>query len=169
MCIFSTKTGKKVFFFIQLFLLIRGCHCVDAAQLMLLHNDLFSTLFLSHQILLYPPSLHPEIFSLGLPLFHFSTSNFISIILLPTYSWYLLMTCLNHLSLSSLIFIFNRSILTVPLMYLFLILSFFVNPITNLNIFFSPTSISSICFFVTQVHTPLLFYHRTVHFSFYSS
>ena len=33
-------------------------------------------------------------------------------------------------------------------MYLFLILSFFVTPIANLNIFISATSISSICFFV---------------------
>ena len=59
------------------------------------------------------------------------------------------MTCPYHLSLPSLIFIPNRSILTVLLMYSFLILSFLVTPIANLNIFLSATSISSTCFFVT--------------------
>ena len=52
----------------------------------------------------------------GLFLFLFRC-NSISITLLPTYSWFLLMTCPYHLSLTSLIFIPNRSILTVPLMY----------------------------------------------------
>ena len=75
--------------------------------------------------------------------------NSISIIFLPTYSRSLLLTCTYHLSLPSLIFIPNRSTLTVTLMYLFLILSFLVSPIANLNIFISATSISSICFFVT--------------------
>ena len=42
--------------------------------------------------------------------------NSISIIILPTYSWSLLMTCPYHLSLPSLIFIPNRSTLTVLLM-----------------------------------------------------
>ena len=59
------------------------------------------------------------------------------------------MTCPYHLSLPSLIFIPNRSTLTVLLMYLFLILSFLVTSITKLNIFISATSISSTCFFVT--------------------
>ena len=59
------------------------------------------------------------------------------------------MTCPYHLSLPSLIFIPNRYTLTVFLMYSFLILSFFVTPIANLNIFISATSISSTCFFVT--------------------
>ena len=59
------------------------------------------------------------------------------------------MTCPYHLSLPSLIFIPNRSTLTVPLMYSFLILSFFVTPIANLSIFISATSISFTCFFVT--------------------
>ena len=59
------------------------------------------------------------------------------------------MTCPYHLSLPSRIFIPNRSILTVPLMYSFLILCFLVTPIANLNIFICATSISSICFFVT--------------------
>ena len=51
----------------------------------------------------------------GLPLFLFP-GNSISIIFLPTYSWSLLMTCPYHLSLPSLIFIPNRSTLTVTLM-----------------------------------------------------
>ena len=59
------------------------------------------------------------------------------------------MTCPYHLILPSLIFIPNRSILTVPLMYSFLILSFLVTLIANLNIFISATSISSTCFFMT--------------------
>ena len=70
------------------------------------------------------------------------------------------MTCPYHLSLLSLVFIRNylkgtvkvvpnRSTLTVPLMYSYLILAFLVTPIANLNIFIFATSISSICFFVT--------------------
>ena len=59
------------------------------------------------------------------------------------------MTCPYHIRLPSLIFIPNRSTLTVPLMYSFLILSFLVTPIANLNIFISATFISSTCFFVT--------------------
>ena len=58
------------------------------------------------------------------------------------------MTCPNHFSLPSLIFIPNRSTLTVPLMYSFLIMSFLVTPIENLKIFISGTSISFTCFFV---------------------
>ena len=84
----------------------------------------------------------------GLPFFLFP-GNSISIIFLPTYSCSLLMTCPYHLSLLSLIFIPNRSTLTVLLMYSFLIMSFLVIPIANLNIFISATSISSTCFFVT--------------------
>ena len=60
------------------------------------------------------------------------------------------MTCPYHLSLSFLIFIPNHFTLTVLLMYLFLILSFLITPIANLNIFISATSISSTCFFVTS-------------------
>ena len=75
--------------------------------------------------------------------------NSTSITFLPTYSWSLLMTCPYHLSLPSLIFIPNRSSLTVTLIYSFLILSFLVTPMANLNIFISATSISSCCFFVT--------------------
>ena len=75
--------------------------------------------------------------------------NSISIIFLSTYSWSLLMTYPFHLGLPSLIFIPNRSTLTVLLMCSFLILSFLVTPIANLNIFISATSISSTCFFVT--------------------
>ena len=48
----------------------------------------------------------------GLPLLFFGNS--ISIFL-PTYSWSLLMTCPNHLNLPSLIFIPNRSTLTILL------------------------------------------------------
>ena len=70
----------------------------------------------------------------GLPLFLFP-GNSISIIFLSTYSWSLLMTCPYHLSLHSLIFIRNRSTLTVLLMCSFLILSFLVTPIANLSIF----------------------------------
>ena len=84
----------------------------------------------------------------GLPLFLFP-GNSISIIFLPTYSWSLLMTCPYHLSLPSLIFIPNRSTLTILLMCSFLILSFLVTPIVNLSIFISATSISFTCFFVT--------------------
>ena len=84
----------------------------------------------------------------GLLLFLF-LGNSISIIFLPTYFWSLLMTCSYDLSLLSLIFIPNHSTLTVPLMYSFLILSFLVTPIANLNIFIFATSISCTCFFVT--------------------
>ena len=59
------------------------------------------------------------------------------------------MTCPYHLSLPSLIFIPNRSTLTVPLMNSFLILSFLVTPMANLNIFISTTSIFCTCFSVT--------------------
>ena len=61
------------------------------------------------------------------------------------------MTCPYHLSLPSLIFIPNRSTLTVLPMCSFLILSFLVTPIANLNIFISATSISCTCFFVTAI------------------
>ena len=61
----------------------------------------------------------------------------------------LLMTYPYHLSLLSLIFIPNHSTLTILMMYSFLILSFLVPPIANLNIFISATCIYSICFFVT--------------------
>ena len=84
----------------------------------------------------------------GFPLFLFSGIS-VYITLLPTYSWSLLMTCPYHLSLTSLIFISNRSTLTVRLMYSFLILSFLVTPIANLNIFISAIFISFTCFFVT--------------------
>ena len=83
----------------------------------------------------------------GLPLLFFGNS--ISIIFPSTYSWSLLTTCPYHLSLPSLIFISNRSTLTVLLMQSFLILSFLVTPTANLNIFISATSISFTCFFVT--------------------
>ena len=84
-----------------------------------------------------------------LPLFLFP-GNSNSIILLPTYSWSLLMTSPYHLSLSFLIFIPNRSTLTVPLILIFnLSFFFFHHSHNNLNIFISATSISSTCLFVT--------------------
>ena len=58
------------------------------------------------------------------------------------------MTCPYRLSLPFHTFIPNRYTLTVLLMCLFLILSFLITPIANLNIFISATSISSTCFFV---------------------
>ena len=65
------------------------------------------------------------------------------------------MTCPYHLSLPFLIFILNRSILTVLLMYSFPIFSFLVTPIANLNIFISATSISSTRFFaIATVSSP---------------
>ena len=85
----------------------------------------------------------------GLPLFLFPGNSKSIIIFFPTLSWSLLMKYPYHLSLPSLIFIPNRSTLTVLLMYSFLILFFLVTPIVNLNIFISATSISSTCFFVT--------------------
>ena len=87
----------------------------------------------------------PKNLLFGVPLFLFP-SNSISIIFLPTYSWSLFMTCPYHLSLLSLIFI---PTLIVLLMCSFLILSFLVIPIANLNIFISATSIFFTCFFVT--------------------
>ena len=80
----------------------------------------------------YPPNL--SVFNVCLlctnfPISSFTTStnllfgipllfpgNSISIIFLPTYSWSLLMTCPYYLSLPSLIFIHNRSTLTVLLL-----------------------------------------------------
>ena len=59
------------------------------------------------------------------------------------------MTCPYHFSLPSLIFISNYCTLIVPPMYSFLILSFLVTLIANLNIFISVTFISYTCFFVT--------------------
>ena len=99
----------------------------------------------------------------GLPLFLFP-GNSISITLLPIYSWSLLMTCRYRLSLPSLIFIPNRSTLTVPLMYSFLIiLSFFVTPIANST--FSSLGFPSLLFVSlspppSQVHTSLLVSHH---------
>ena len=101
----------------------------------------------SHQLPPYLLSPTSKNILFGLPLFLFP-GNSISIIFLPTYSWSLLMTCPYHLSLPSLIFIPNRSTLTVLPIYSFLILSFLVTPIANLNILISAASISSTYFFV---------------------
>ena len=111
-------------------------------------------IFLSSMSVSFAPTSHISSFTtsknllFGLPLL-LLPNNSISIIFLPTYFWSLLMTCPYHLSLPSLIFIPNRSTLTVLLMCSFLIMSFLITPITNLNIFISATSISSTCFFVT--------------------
>ena len=97
----------------------------------------------------------------GLHLFLFP-GNSISITLLPTYFYSLLIICSYHLSLPSLIFISNCSTLSVPLMYSFLILSFLITPIANLNIFLSAISISSTCFFVTAtVSSPYIIVRLT--------
>ena len=66
------------------------------------------------------------------------------------------MTCPYHFNLPSLIFIPNCSTLTVPLMCSFLILSFLVTSIANLNIFISATSISFTCLFVTATVSSLV-------------
>ena len=115
--------------------------------MMLLHSVLFPMFFSLAPT--YPLSSFTtsKNFLFGLPLFLFPGSS-ISITLLSTYSWSLLMTCPYQLTLPPLIFIFNRPTLTVTLMYSFLILSFFANPIANLNIFISVTP-SLICFFET--------------------
>ena len=117
---------------------------------MFLHNLLFSISFFLVPSFLISSFTTSRNFLFGFPLFLFP-GNSISITVLPTYSWPLLMTCPYHLSLPSLIFIPNRFILTVPMMYSFLILSFFVTPTANLNIFIPATSISSAYFFVTAI------------------
>ena len=123
---------------------IRGSHSVLFAS----KPSCLQRLSPSHQLPVYLLLLDLKIFKnflFGLPLFLFP-GNSISIIFLPTNSLSLLVTCPYHLSLPSLIFIPNRSTLTVLLMYSFLILSFLVTPIANLNIFISATSISFTCF-----------------------
>ena len=116
------------------------------------HIIFLQTVLFSTPVFFAPTSLISSFttsrnFLFRLPLLLFP-GNSISIIFLPTYSWFL-MTFSYHFSLPSLICIPNRSILTVPLMYSFLILSFLVTPIANLKIFISATSISSTFFFVT--------------------
>ena len=133
----------EIFFFsFRPFPLIRGTHTVlSASKPSCLHHP-----SLSHQ----PPHTRFKNLLFSLPLFLFP-GNSISIIFLPTYSLSL-MTCPYHLSLPSLIFIPNRSTLTVPLMYSFLILSFLVTPTANLNSFISATST---CFFChSKVSSP---------------
>ena len=117
------------FFFFRHFPSFRSSHNVLSFS----KPSCFQRPFPSHQPPPYPPSPHPKVFSL-VSLF---SSPATPIIFLLTYSWSLLITCPYHLSLPSLIFIPNRSTLTVPLIYSFLILSFFVTPMANLNIFIS--------------------------------
>ena len=101
----------------------------------------------------------------GLPLFLFPC-NSISTIFLLRCSWYLLVTCPYHLSLSFLIFISILSILTAHLMYSSLILSFLVTPIANLIIFISATSVPFICFVVTAtISSPYTIAGLTTEFS----
>ena len=109
-------TNKILFFFFSFrpFPLIRGSHSISS----------FSKPCVG---LLAPTSLILSFTKfknllLGLSLY-LLFGNSIFIIFLPTYCLSLLMTCPYHLSLSSFIFILNRSILTVRLMYSFLILS----------------------------------------------
>ena len=120
--------------------------------MMLFHSVLFPMFFFltpTYPIFSFTTS---RIFLFGLLFFSFPVTPFSSPFLYN--SWFLLLTCPFHLSLPSLNFII--SILTVPLMYSFLILSFLVIPIANLNIFISATSISSTCFFVTATVSRLI-------------
>ena len=127
-------------FLLSAFPLVRGGHIVSTSFCLQCPSP-------SHQL---PPYLllpHLKIFSLVSLFFSFPVTPFSSSFFLHTLG--LLMTCPYHLSLRSLIFISNRSTLTVLLMCSFLILSFLVTPIANLSIFISANSISSTCFFVT--------------------
>ena len=108
------------FFFFRLFSSIRGSHSVLSFS----KAFCFQCPSFSHQLPPYLLSVHLEIFSSA----SLSPGNSISITLLLTYSWSLLMTRQYHLSLLSLIFIPNRSTLTIPLMKSFIIFSFLVIP-----------------------------------------
>ena len=108
-----------------------------------------------------PPVFNVRLLCTNFPIFSFTTSKnllfrFLLFFFLGNFhhllSYILLVSPHDmsiHLSLPSLIFIINHSTITVPLMYSFLILSFLVTPIANLNIFISATSISFTLFFVT--------------------
>ena len=95
------KRFRKLLPLLLVFPFIRGCHSVWCSS----SASCFQCLSPLHQLSPYPPSLHLEIFSLA-SLFS-SPNNSISITLLSTYSWSLLMTCSYHLSLPFLIFIPN--------------------------------------------------------------
>ena len=119
-----------------------------------LHMMFFHSVLFSMSFSLTPTSfisflLHLEIFSLA-SLF---PSNSISIILLPTYSWSLFMICPYHLSLPSLIFICNLSILTIPLMYSLLIFSCHSHSKPQ---HFPSLPLVSLLSSPSQIHTPLL-------------
>ena len=107
------------FFFFWPFASIRGGHSVSCFS----KPSYFQRPSPLHQLPPYLLSLHLKIFSSVSLFSSFSVTPFLSSFF-PTYSWSLLMTCPYHLSLPSLIFIPNRSTLTVLLMYSFLILSF---------------------------------------------
>ena len=93
-------------------------------RIMFLHSVLFSMSFSLAPTSPISSFTTSKNLLFSLPLFLFP-SNSISIALLSTYSWSFLMLCPYQLSLPSLIFIPNRSTLTVPLIYSFLIFLFF--------------------------------------------
>ena len=97
----------KFFFSFQLFPSIRGGHSISSSSKPLCSTSVFFAPTSSISSFTTSTNL---LFGLVLLLF---PGNSISIIFLPTYSWSLLMTCPYHLSLPSLIFIPNRSTLTV--------------------------------------------------------
>ena len=133
------------FFSFLPFPLVRGGHSVSS----------FSTSFCLqcpsplHQLSPYLLLPHLKIFSLVSLFSSFPVTPFPSFFFLQ----YILLVSPHDMFIppqpASLLFIPNRSTLTVFLMCSFLILSFLVTPIANLNIFISAISISSTCFFVT--------------------
>ena len=131
------------FFFFRLFPSIRGGHSVSYFY----KPSYFQCPSPLHQLSPYLLSQHLQIFSLVSLFSSFPVTPFPSSFFLHTFGSPHDMS-IPH-SLPSLIFIPNHFTLTVPLMYSFLILSFLVIPIANLNIFISATSISFTCFFVT--------------------
>ena len=137
--------------------------------MMFLHRILFSMYSLAPTFPISSFTTSRNLFFF-LPFFLFP-GNSISIALLPTYSWSLLMTCPYHLSLPSLIFIPNRSTLTVLLMCSFLIFSGHSHSkpqhfhFCNFNLFY---------LFLCDRHRLKSIHHCwshycTVHFSFYPS
>ena len=134
---------------------------------MFLHSLLFSISFFLAPSFLLSSFTTSRNFLFGFPLFLF-LGNSISITVLPTYFWPLLMTCPYHLSLPSLIFIPNRFILAVPMMYSFLILSFFCHSNSKSQHFYPCNFhlfcfVFFACFFVTsQVHRPLVSLSKSI-------
>ena len=139
----------KSFFLFKTFFLVFPFNQGLPQRMMFLYSVLFSMFFSLAPTLSISFFTTSRNFLFGLPLFLFP-DNSISITLLLTYAWSLILTYPQHLSLPSLIFSPNRSTLIIPLllMYLFLIFIFSRYSHSKLNIFFSATSISSIYFFV---------------------